>query len=74
MFNAGGKALSLAISDDGRELAAGTAEGSVRIWSLTDAHLLATAEPNVGPIQTLRFAARDLLVNGNAQLLQVPRP
>jgi cellulose biosynthesis protein BcsQ len=74
VFNAGGNALSLAISDDGRELAAGTAEGSVRIWSLTDARLLARAEPSVGPIQTLRFAGRDLLVNGNMQPLHVPRP
>jgi predicted NBD/HSP70 family sugar kinase len=41
---------------------------------LADGRLLATADPNVGPVRTLRFAGRDLLVNGNVEPLQVPRP
>jgi cellulose biosynthesis protein BcsQ/energy-coupling factor transporter ATP-binding protein EcfA2 len=72
-LNPSGNPLSLAISGDGRELAPGTAEGAVHIWSLTDGRPLATAEPNAGPIQRLRFAGHDLLVNGNTEPLQVPR-
>lgn len=70
----GGKALCLAISDDGRGLAAGTVEGTVRIWSLPDGHLLASAEPKLGPVQTLRFAGTNLIVNANAQPIHFPRP
>jgi hypothetical protein len=72
--NPSGNPLSLAISADERELAVGTAEGEVHIWSLTDGRPLATAKPNIGPIQTLRFAGQDLLVNGNTEPLQVARP
>ena len=57
-----GNPLSLALSDDSRELAAGTAEGAIRIWSLTDGRLVTTAEPRLGPIHTLRFARRGLLI------------
>jgi len=71
----GGMTLALAISEDSRELAAGTAEGTVRIWNMTDGRLLATAEPNAGPVRTLRFADRGLFVNGNLVApLQVLRP
>jgi hypothetical protein len=51
----------------------GTAEGAIRIWSLSDGRLVETAEPNLGPVRTLHYTGRGLLVNGNPDPLLVPR-
>ena len=70
-FDAGGTVLCVAVSDDGRELAAGTVEGTVRIWKNGRA---ITTDPRLGPVQSLRFSGTDLVGTAAAGSIRIPQP
>ncbi len=66
-----GTPTALALSPDGRQLAAGTEEGVVALWDLASARRLAASPPatcHVGPVWSLSYSQGDgaVLASGGA--------
>ncbi|HVP22134.1 MAG TPA: NB-ARC domain-containing protein [Anaerolineaceae bacterium] len=51
-----GAVMSIALSQDGRHLAAGTFEGAVRLWRVQDRQLIFVMERPVGPVWGLKIS------------------
>ena len=51
-----GPTFSVAFSPDGKVLAAGTAEGQVRLWRVTDGQPLLTCEGHLGAVWSVAFS------------------
>jgi WD40 repeat protein/transcriptional regulator with XRE-family HTH domain len=51
-----GAVMSLALSEDGRHLAAGTFEGAVRLWRVQDRQLIFVMERPLGPVWGLKIS------------------
>ncbi|MCK6625390.1 MAG: NB-ARC domain-containing protein [Anaerolineae bacterium] len=61
-----GPTFSVAFSPDGKVLAAGTAEGQVRLWRVTDGQPLLTCEGHLGAVWSVAFSPDGrLLVSGS---------
>ncbi|KAF3918216.1 hypothetical protein ABW20_dc0108198 [Dactylellina cionopaga] len=55
--------LSVAFSDDGKQLASGSSDGTIKLWDITTGTNLATLEGHFGKVQSVAF-----LYNNNKQL------
>jgi len=70
-----GDCCSIAVSPDGRWLAAGRWEGSVSLWTLPDLELVATTQAHPGVMLAVAFSpdSRLLATGGNDQLIKLWR-
>jgi WD40 repeat protein len=70
-----GHCISMAVSPDGRWLAAGRWDGTVSLWTLPDLELVATTQAHTGVLLAVAFSpdSRLLATGGNDQLIKLWR-
>jgi WD40 repeat protein len=72
-----GPTFSVAFSPNGKVLAAGTAEGQIRLWRVTDGQPLLTCEGHLGAVWSVAFSPDGRLLaggstDGTVRLWEVP--